>query len=178
MVLADRARWDERYQGALPSRPQLPERFRPFIKPGGPARALEIACGVGQASLWLARHGTHVSAFDISPVAIKTARIAAAEHEVEERCQFHVADFDKGLPQGEPVDLVLCNMFRDPRLDQELVERLAPGGMLAIAALSEVGAEPGRFRIGPGELQSAFTSLHEVASHEADGVAWLVATNG
>ena len=69
----------------------------------------------------------------------------------------------------------MCNMFRDATLDEAVVERLRPGGLLAVAALSEVGATPGHFRVKPGELPAAFQSLESLASAEGDGVAWLVA---
>ena len=39
--------------------------------------------------------------------------------------------------------MVVCQRFRDPRLYPQLVERLAPGGLLVVTVLSEVGDEPG-----------------------------------
>ena len=48
-----------------------------------------------------------------------------------------------------PSTSILCHKFRDRRLDQAIIERLAPGGLLAIAVLSEVGAAPGPFRAKP-----------------------------
>ncbi len=71
--------------------------------------------------------------------------------------------------------MILCNKFRDSRLDGALIERLAPGGLLAIAVLSEVGAAPGPFRAAPGELPSAFAALQLLAGDEGDGHAWLLA---
>lgn len=113
--------------------------------------------------------------YDVSPVAIAQATALAESHGAGGRCTFVVADLDAGLPAGEPVDLILCHRFRDARLDRAVVEHLAPGGVLAMAALSEVGAEPGRFRTRPGELTDAFASLETIDSDEADGVAWLLA---
>jgi len=86
-----------------------------------------------------------------------------------------VTDFDDGLPAGPPVDVVLCHKFRDPRLYRPIIERLAPGGLLAIAVLSEVGAAPGRFRAVPGELAAAFVELDKVAAGQGEGCAWLLA---
>lgn len=111
---------------------------------------------------------------DVSPVAIEQARILADSEGVTDRCRFDVVDLDDGLPDGPNVDLVLCHLFRDPALDSAMIERLAPGGMLAIAVLSEVDAEPGRYRAAPGELTIAFAELEILASDEADGIAWLV----
>jgi hypothetical protein len=73
------------------------------------------------------------------------------------------------------VTLLLCHLFRDPRLNGALIDRLAPGGMLALAVLSEVGAGPGEFRARPGELRDAFGRLKTVDEGEKDGIAWLLA---
>lgn len=125
--------------------------------------------------MWLARRGLHVWGVDISGVAIERARDLALRNGVAERCRFSAVDLDEGLPAGPPVEVLLCNKFRDRRLDQELIGRLAPDGLLAICALSEVGAEPGPFRASPGELPLAFRELDTVAAGEGDGYAWLLA---
>jgi len=137
-------------------------------------RALEIACGRGEIAVWLARRGLEVLGVDVSPVAVKLARELAVNSGVSHRCRFEVWDLDDGLPPGPPVDLVVCHMFREPRLDQLLIDRLKPGGLLAVATLSEVDAGPGRFRSRPRELRDAFVELETMAKGEDDGVAWLM----
>lgn len=140
-------------------------------------RALDLACGQGGASVWLARRGLDVLGVDVSPVAIGRARELASGNGVGARCRFEVADLDDGMPAGPPVDVILCHKFRDRRLDAAIVERLAPGGLLAISALSEVGAKPGPFRVRAGELPAAFASLEQIAAEEGDGEAFLLARN-
>ena len=113
---------------------------------------------------------------DTSPVAIELAAEHAAEMGVADRCVFRVVDLDQGLPDGPAVDVVLCNLFRDSRLDGAVVDRLVPGGLLAIAVLSEVGAAPGRHRVPAGELRRVFgRHLDVVADGEGGGRAWLLA---
>jgi 2-polyprenyl-3-methyl-5-hydroxy-6-metoxy-1,4-benzoquinol methylase len=173
----DRRRWDAAYtDGESDAVPALPQVFGDqagrFPVTGS---ALDIACGTGKGSVWLARRGLAVWGLDVSAVAIDEARQAAARHGVAERCHFDVADLDEGLPAGPPVDVVLCHRFRDPGLYPSLAARLRPGGLLAICVLSEVGAEPGRFRAGPGELAAAFAGLETLGAAEGDGQAWLVA---
>jgi hypothetical protein len=112
---------------------------------------------------------------DVSRVATDQARDLARSNAVADRCRFDVFDLDGGLPVGPPVAVILCNKFRDRRLDRTLVERLAPGGLLAIAALSEVGGTPGPFRTAPGELAAAFAELDLIAAGEGGGYAWLLA---
>ncbi|KRE30106.1 SAM-dependent methyltransferase [Mycobacterium sp. Soil538] len=174
----DRDRWDRRYRGLPPASPDdvcLPTVFRPFahLFPTT-GTAMEVACGRGTAAVWLARRGVTVRGYDISPVAIAEARALA------QRCGcagalFAVADLDGGLPPGDPVDVLLCTNFRDRRLDEPMQHRVREGGLLAVSALSEVGAAPSRYRAAPGELQRAFGALDVVACGEADGRAWLLA---
>ena len=175
----DRRRWDERYasQGPVPvAAVEPPSAFAAYaeIFPTT-GQALDLACGQGFGTVWLARRGMEVLGLDISRVAISQARDLARRSGVDDRCRFDVVDLDAGLPAGSPVDVVLCHRFRDRLLDRAIVERLAPGGLLAIAALSEVDATPGPFRAAPGELRAAFAELDLVAAGEGQGHAWLLA---
>jgi 2-polyprenyl-3-methyl-5-hydroxy-6-metoxy-1,4-benzoquinol methylase len=174
---ADRRRWDERYTetDGEAAEPRLPEAFAPVAHQfPGEGLALETAAGRGELSVWLALRGMNVLGVDVSPVAVDLAHELALRSGVADRCRFEVWDLDDGLPPGPPVDLVVCHMYREPRLDRELVDRLAPGGFLAIATLSEVGATPGRFRAAPGELREVFAELETLSDGEGNGVAWLL----
>ncbi len=177
----DRRHWDRRYaeQGVAsvaehhPPAPPVFETVEHLFPADG--QALEIACGRGRGAVWLAARGMQVWAVDVSPVAIGFARQLAFRWGVADRCRFSVVDLDDGLPDGPPVNLVFVHLFRDSRLDQAIIDRLAPGGLLAIAVQSEVDAGPGPFRARPGELREAFGSLEIITDGEADGMAWLVA---
>ena len=175
----DRVRWEERYRTrATPevSAAGIPAVFAPF-EAEFPTRgtALDLACGQGVASVWLASRGLDVWGLDISVTAIDQARSSAAHAGVGERCEFDVVDLDDGLPDGPPVDVVVCHRFRDSRLDWAIADRLAPGGLLATSALSVVGAAPGRFRVQPGELTTAYAELDVIAAGEGNSEAWLLA---
>jgi SAM-dependent methyltransferase len=173
----DRVRWDQRYTDRDSEQPDaLPTAFEDFAGAFPTAgRALDLACGRGAASVWLARRGLDVVGLDVSPVAIAAAREEARASGLTARCRFEVADLDNGLPPGPPADVVVCTKFRDARLDKAVIARLAPGGLLAISALSEVGASPGPFRARAGELRRAFGALDIIAHGEAAGEAWLLA---
>jgi len=177
MSEADRRRWDERHAEAGIADVDVgpPPAFAPiehlFPVDG---EALEIACGRGETAVWLAGRGMEVLGLDVSPVGIGLANDLAIRSGLANRCRFDVWDFDDGLPPGPPNELVLCHMFRVPDLDRPMIERLRPGGLLAVATLSEVGAGPGRFRARSGELLDAFAELEILAEREGDGVAWLL----
>jgi SAM-dependent methyltransferase len=174
----DRTRWDDRYARRAPATAAeavLPAAFAPFADAFPvEGHALDLACGRGQAATWLARRGLTVTAFDISPVAIEQARQLAHSCGVAQRCRFEAADLDDGLPVGPLANVVVCLRFRDERLDRAVVERLAPGGLLAISALSEVGGTAGPFRVAAGDLDRAFPTLEVLAAGAADGEAWLL----
>jgi SAM-dependent methyltransferase len=179
MAEGGRRRWDERYaaHGSPPvdaiGPPDVLARHADLFPTAG--RAFDLACGPGLGAVWLARRGLQVWGVDVSPVAIEQAGELAQRSGVGDRCRFDVVDLDDGLPPGPPVDVILCHKFRDRRLDQAMIERLAPGGLLAIAALSEVGAAPGPFRAAAGELTAAFAGLDLISAGEGDGYAWLLA---
>jgi SAM-dependent methyltransferase len=143
-------------------------------------RALEIACGRGRGGVWLASRGLMYWGVDLSPVAIDLARTLAELSGVARRCRFDVFDLDAGLPDGEPVDLVLSYLFWDLRLDRAMVGRLVPGGLLAVAVRSEVDVGPEEFpdgshRARPGELRDAFGHLEVLDEGEGDGMARILA---
>lgn len=176
----DRRHWDARYReiGMAPADSGPPPVFATLehLFPTS-GNALDLACGRGRGAVWLAGLGLSYFGVDVSPVAIDLATSLASANGIEERCRFAVHDLDVGLPAGPEVDLLFCYLFRDPALDLPIVERLAPGGVLAIAVLSEVQAGPGPFRAVPGELTDAFSSKVEVLNAgEGDGMAWLIGT--
>lgn len=174
----DRQHWDQRYAegGAAPlgdeSAPPLFAGLEDLFPSSG--TALDVACGRGRGAVWLALRGMDVWGIDVSPVAVDLARQHARLSGVADRCRFDVHDIDDGLPPGEPVDLVLCHLFREFDIDQAMVNRLKPGGTLALACLSEVGHGPGRFRARPGELTEAFSDLDRMAAGESNGYAWFI----
>ena len=176
----DRVRWDAWHSAeggsSGPKDPGPPAVFAPyedlFPREGF---GLDLACGRGMSSVWLASRGVEVCGVDVSAVALDRARQLAARVGVSRHCQFQLADLDRGLPSSPPAAVVLCHLFRDRRLYRPIVERLRVGGLVAIAVLSEVGAEPGPFRAGAGELRAAFAALSVIAEGETEGRAWLLA---
>ncbi len=178
MAERDRVHWDSEYAGRGPAAgpvvaPEVFATHQDVFPTAG--HALDLACGAGLGSVWLARRGLKVWGLDVSPVAIEQAQELAQRNGVGDRCRFSVIDLDDGLPDGPQVDVILCHRFRDARLDRGVVARLVPGGLLAITALSEVGAQPGPFRAAPGELLTAFADLDHIIGGEGDGRTWLLA---
>ena len=99
-------------------------------------RVLCVADGEGRNSVWLARQGLRVDAFDLSEVGVAKARAFAAEQGVA--VNYAVADVDalawpEALYDGVAAIFV---QFADPamraRLFANLVRCLKPGGVLVL----------------------------------------------
>lgn len=96
------------------------------------ARGLEIACGVGNNTVRLARRCLHLTALDAAPTALAHAARACAGLPVT----FGEAHLPHGLPDGR-FDLIVAAeiAYYLPRLEADrladgLAARLAPGGRL------------------------------------------------
>jgi ubiquinone/menaquinone biosynthesis C-methylase UbiE len=104
----DSASWDRRYvEGELPWDSGKPDdHLRGVIEAYGiePGKALEIGCGTGTNSIWLAQQGFAVTGMDISKTAIARAREKASAAGVG--CRFLVGDFMVDPVPGAPFDLV------------------------------------------------------------------------
>jgi len=177
----DRVRWDARHAAAGPPGVAPPGVLAGAAELAGcfpvSGRALDVACGRGGVAVWLARRGLEVDAVDVSPVGLAAGVRLAAAAGVTGRVRWITHDLDAGLPPGcrGSYDVVVCQLFRDPRRYADLVAALAPGGLLAITVLSEVDAEPGPFRAPPGELRAALRGLETLLDRERDGEAALLA---
>lgn len=173
MTEADRERWDARFAGLGAGEPGPPGALvgREDLVPGT-GRALDLACGRGTVAVWLARRGLAVDAVDVSAVGLAAGRAQAPE------VHWFQADLDDGLPVAGPYDVIVCQRFRDPALYPALVDALAPGGLLVVSVLSEVGDSGGPFRAPPGELLAAFGALDVLHHDEGRGEESLVARRG
>lgn len=168
---ADRLRWDDRYArrgppGADDVGPGVFAAHATTFPTAG--TALDVACGQGGTAVWLAARGLNVLGVDVSPVAIAHAGDLARRAGVAGRCRFAVADLDGG-PPGGAFDVIVCQRFRDPRSDPALIAGLAPGGLLALAALRH-----GRFGATTAGLREAFAELDVLDAGQTDTTAWLL----
>lgn len=181
-VDVDALRWDERYRELGSVSPRTPEAIehRPDLDELVPyvGRGLDVGCGAGAQSLWMARRGLDIVALDVSRVAIEHLDATATRMGLDSAIDARVVDLDDGLPADiGRFDVVVCQRFRDPRLYTSIVERLRSGGLAIVTVLSTVGSEgPGAFHAAAGELRAAFSTPNtELVSHdEGDGLASVV----
>lgn len=143
------------------------ERVTPSLPRG---RALDLACGSGRASVYLAREGLTVEGWDVDPSALDLARAFAAREQA--RVEFREVDLENGSPPGVAAafDLIVVLRYLHRPLFPWLERALAPGGALVYETFrqgQERFGHPTRPRhlLEPGELRQAFPAL-SVESYE------------
>lgn len=98
------------------------------------ARVLDIGCGAGWTSIFLAEAGYEVLGYDLVPASIEVARRRAQRCGVS--AGFEVADMEN-LPPGEPADAALLydalhHSNRQRAVLESIAGRLRPGGWLLL----------------------------------------------
>jgi tellurite methyltransferase len=153
-------KWNERYRQGLDDLPVPLPFFVDVVSNLAPGRALDLACGIGRHSIWLAERGWDVTAIDGSEVAIEQlqSRGLAIQTRIE----------DMEAPQyqipGGPYDLIVDTFFLHRPLIPRIIQALKPGGV-AIFAFHLTGS----FAVRTDELDRFFGDcerLHFVEHQE------------
>jgi len=159
---SDRIKWNTRYESADSF---LGERPSPFlareieriktIVPG--SKALDIACGEGRNSVFLARHGFSVTGLDISDKGLEKGNNQAQTMGLD--IEFRRVDLDDYTIQGT-FDLILNFNFLLRELIPSEIAALNPGGVLLFDTImaSELllqNLQPA-YLLHPGELSRLF----------------------
>jgi 2-polyprenyl-3-methyl-5-hydroxy-6-metoxy-1,4-benzoquinol methylase len=137
--------WEAAYDGDIPSTP-VDRDIVAVVSDLPPGRALDLGCGAGQNSIWLAQRGWRVHGVDIAGGAIERAEADAARAGVE--ATFERADVT-GWRTSERFDLVISTYALPPRgpgrVHALAVARdaVAPGGLLLLAEFEAALAESG-----------------------------------
>ena len=119
---------------------QLMERLAERANVPRGASVLDIGCGLGGSSLWLAEEfDCQVTGITISPVQARMAAAKAKSRGLTSRVQFQVQDADQWQPEPASADLVWImessEHFHDkPSFFERCSRALKPGGILAICA--------------------------------------------
>jgi SAM-dependent methyltransferase len=170
MTVMDARDWDRRYEGTELLWSARPNRFlvaeAQALPPG---RALDLACGEGRNTVWLAELGWEVTGVDFSPVAIGKAGQLAEGRGVE--AAFEVADLLAYEPAPQAFDLVLVFYLQVAASERGPILRraaaaVAPGGTFLLVAHDRSNLEEGYG--GPREPSVLYTAGDVVA--DLDGL--------
>ena len=184
MTDVDREKWDRKYsEKSVLAVGEPDEWLVECVKNEPPGRALDLACGLGQNSLYLDESGWNVDAVDISAVGLEIAT------EVSESLEYLVnwicADLDTWRPDRE-YEFISVFRFLDWQSVPEIVERgLKPGGLFCFEtfARSQMDRDDNHlknpaFTVDPADLERYFPflltmRLEEVRLPDRDVVRYL-----
>lgn len=178
----DQERWERKYatEGLRVPEPDRLLVDHANLLTGG--RAMEIACGLGANSLFVADRGYEVDAVDISPSALKVLNGEAKRRGLSVRPV--LADLDYFPLPSQLYDLVLAFAFFSPPLMPAIQDALRSGGLLFYATYNHrhttvhQGFNP-QYLVPPGGLAGYFPGLNvlldEPDAGEAENVSRLIA---
>lgn len=153
MAHEDKERWDEKYQNnKIPDTPI--KLITDYANLATGRQALDIACGMGRHSKYLASLGFEVDALDISSVALEQLKNVPHIHAKE-------VDFDTYTLPKEKYDLIVCTYYLERKLFPQMIEALKPNGMILFETFlhhpdNERAPSNPDFMLKEGELEAHF----------------------
>lgn len=172
--MTERASWDERYASGEYSSAEPHKLLRETVRKLQAGQALDLACGTGRNSIFLAENGWDVTAVDNSAGGVEIARNRAEQESLN--INFIVADLEKSEFAIEPVayDLICDFYYLQRDLFAKMKSGLRPGGIIiSTIHIHGDGEEQGRFDLREGELREFFSDMeilhyHETAAADTD----------
>jgi len=133
--------------------------------------ALDLACGAGRHTIYLAKQDFKVYALDISQVALDTVDALAEKEGVSEKVHTAHSDLDEFAPEMEIYDFIIMSNF----LDRELIKRACVGlkkdGLFMIETYMDDASNEKKdsnpdFLLQKGELKTLFNEDYEVVAYD------------
>lgn len=168
MAFEDQIKWDKRYQetSSLLKDRAPSKKLQNIINKVQGRKALEIACGTGRNSVFLAENGFTVEALDISSVAlgfIETKNISNIHTK-------HI-DLEGYEPNKNSYDLIVKTNYLDRAIIPNLLEALKKEGILFIETYmkhpsnTKPSSNPD-FLLDQGELKSFCKEGFEILEYD------------
>jgi tellurite methyltransferase len=172
--------WNQRY--SVPSElPQVSyglQHYTHLIPNSG--TGLDLACGLGQNSIFLTKHGLKMNGWDYSTAGLEQMahHCSLQKVEVNQQC----IDLTNTPWPNQKFDLICITAFLDRTLCPQILSHLKPGGILVYQTFNQVTDIAGetlskprrpKFLLTKGELLELFNELEPLVYHDAQELAQL-----
>ncbi len=175
MTEADRNRWQNKYRDSKALTAIDPDEelvhYADCLPESG--RALDLACGRGKNSLYLAQRGLAVTAADISQNGLDRLMQAAESLGLEGNIQPLCVDLDNYQIGQSGYDLIVVVRFLNRGLFNSIQAALKPGGVLLYKTFNRriLRQRPGfnpEFTVETDELVDSFRELALITDNRGD----------
>jgi len=168
MAQKDKIKWDKKYQET----PSLLQHREPSIKLINilkelkDKKVLDVACGTGKNSIYLANKGFTIDAIDISQVALNELNKKGIKNIITK-----LVDLDEYEGPKNSYDLIVMTNFLDRDLIPKLTDALKKDGILFIETYMEdkINEKPSSnpdFLLQKDELKTFFDDRFEILDYD------------
>ena len=169
----DRIKWDEKYikKSELLRPREASVNIKKFVEKSTGAKALDLACGAGRNTIYLAKHGYEVDAFDIAVAALDALVAEAQREEVSALVSAQLADLDTFTPATETYELIIMMNYLDRGLIVRAQEGLKSEGLFIVETyMEDEGNEKkdsnAENLLKKGELKTLFDEGYELLFYD------------
>ena len=162
MSAEDRNKWNQRYAEGSDRKTNPVDLLTDWLPKIPVGRALDVACGAGRNTIYLAEAGYQVDAIDISLEGLAQTAQKATEKRLAVNCIEY--DLDESYAFATDYDLIVVLWYVNLKLIKQLCNCLAPGGFLMCeehlrSEQEVIGPGNPEFRVAPGALRDAVSTL-------------------
>ena len=168
MAIKDKNKWNEKYKNTPKLLEKRPESYKlsSIISHTKGTNALDVACGAGRNSIFLANNGFKVTSLDISEFALDSLNKMNNPNITTQ-----IADLDDYNFKQEQYDLIIMTNFLDRLVIPKLLRALKKDGILFIETymFHEENEKPPSnpdFLLKKEELKSFFNDNVEILEYD------------
>lgn len=167
MSIEDKIKWDKKYQStpSLLKDRDASKNLVNIVSNVKGNKALDIACGAGRNSIFMAKSGFDVDALDISKTALDTLNNKGYKNIFTK-----LTDLENYIPSQNCYDLIVMTNYLDREIIPNLAKALRKDGLLLIETYMEhkdnnkPNSNPD-FLLKPNELKSFFDDQYEILQY-------------
>ena len=167
MAIKDQIKWDKKYQETprLLEKRDVSIKLKEAIKFANTGLALDIACGAGKNSIYLAENNFSVESYDISKVALDSLN-----EKRDANIKTFLTDLEGFIPQQNKYDLIVMTNYLDREIIPSLADALTTDGVLFIETYmqddkNEKKSSNPNYLLQQNELKTFFDDNYKVLDY-------------